>query len=195
MDRSVRPARPGERLAVFPGSFDPMTLGHVDVAARAVTMFDRVVIAVARNAAKVGRYLFDDDERLALARSSVSHLEGVEVGLVTGLLAQYCQQIGASAIIKGLRSGTDLDAELPMALVNRDLGGPETVFLVAAPTRGHVSSSLVKDVARHGGDVSNLVAPEVASALAARYALLSDPDSGRTAAGRATEEGEGCDHR
>lgn len=151
-----------------------MTLGHVDVAARAVTMFDRVVIAVARNAAKAGRYLFDDGSRLALARASVSHLPGVEVALVTGLLARYCQQVGASAIIKGLRSGTDLDAEVPMALVNRDLGGPETVFLVAAPARGHVSSSLVKDVARHGGDVSNLVAPEVAQALAARYALLSD---------------------
>ena len=154
-------------LAVYPGSFDPLTLGHVDIAARATTLFDVVVIGIAHNAAKAGRHLLDADERLSLARASTSHLPGVEVALVPGLLADYCRGRGASAIIKGLRNGSDLDAELPMALLNRDLGGPETVFLAAAPGHAHLSSSLVKDVARHGGDVSALVPAPVLPVLVA----------------------------
>ena len=147
------------RLAVYPGSFDPLTLGHVDIASRATTLFDVVVIGVAHNAAKAGRHLLDVEERLALARTSTSHLPGVEVDLVPGLLADYCRQRGASAIIKGLRNGSDLDAELPMALLNRDLGAPETVFLTASPAYAHISSSLVKDIAGYGRDVSALVPP------------------------------------
>ena len=157
-------------LAVYPGSFDPLTLGHVDIAARATTLFDVVVIGIAHNAVKAGRHLLDVHERLRLARDSTSHLPGVEVDIVPGLLADYCSRRGASAIIKGLRNGSDLDAELPMALLNRDLGAPETVFLAAAPAYAHVSSSLVKDVARHGGDVSRLVPDGVPEAL--RDALL-----------------------
>ena len=102
-------------LAVYPGSFDPLTLGHVDIAARATTLFDVVVIGIAHNAAKAGRHLLDAHERLRLAREATSHLPGVEVDIVPGLLADYCTQHGANAIIKGLRSGSDLDAELPMA--------------------------------------------------------------------------------
>ena len=158
------------RLAVYPGSFDPLTLGHVDIASRATTLFDVVVIGVAHNAAKAGRHLLDVEERLALVRASTSHLPGVEVDLVPGLLADYCRQRGASAIIKGLRNGSDLDAELPMALLNRDLGAPETVFLTASPAYAHISSSLVKDVAGYGRDVSALVPPAVARALEARLA-------------------------
>ncbi len=157
---------PLSRLAVYPGTFDPLTLGHVDVVTRACTIFDRVVLGVAHNAAKAGQHLFDLDTRLALARTSLAHLHGVRVEVVPGLLADFCRDHGASAIVKGLRSGTDLDAEVPMALLNRDLGGPETVFLVAAPAHAHVSSSLVKDVARHGGDVSALVPAPVHAALA-----------------------------
>ena len=119
-------------LAVYPGTFDPITLGHVDVVTRARTVFDRVVVGVAHNAAKRGRHLFGLDERLELARASLAHLSGVEVDVVPGLLADYCRERGAGAIVKGLRGGTDLDAEVPMALLNRDLGGPETVFLAAA---------------------------------------------------------------
>ena len=155
----------GMTLAVYPGSFDPMTKGHLDVVSRARTLFDGVVVAVAHNAAKAGHYLFDVETRLNLARQAVAHLPGVEVDLVPGLLADYCRQRGATAIVKGLRNGTDLDSEVPMALLNRDLGGPETVFLVAAPAHAHVSSSLVKDVARHGGDVSALVPDVVLPAL------------------------------
>ena len=161
------------RLAVYPGSFDPLTLGHVDIASRATTLFDVVVIGVAHNAAKAGRHLLDVEERLALARASTSHLPGVEVDIVPGLLADYCRQRGASAIIKGLRNGSDLDAELPMALLNRDLGAPETVFLTASPAYAHISSSLVKDIAGYGRDVSALVPPAVARTLGARLAETS----------------------
>ena len=155
-------------LAVYPGSFDPLTLGHVDIAARATTLFDVVVIGIAHNAAKAGRHLLDAEERLSLARAATSHLPGVEVDLVPGLLADYCRQRGATAIIKGLRNGSDLDAELPMALLNRELGSPETIFLTSSPTLAHISSSLVKDVAGYGRDVSALVPPAVARALEVR---------------------------
>ena len=157
-------------LAVYPGSFDPLTLGHVDIAARAAALFDVVVIGIAHNAAKAGRHLLDAEERLSLARDSTSHLPGVEVDLVPGLLADYCHRRGARAIIKGLRNGSDLDAELPMALLNRDLGAPETVFLPASAAYAHISSSLVKDVAGYGRDVSGLVPPAVAHALRTRFA-------------------------
>jgi len=101
-------------------------------------------------------------ERLELARASLAHLSGVEVDVVPGLLADYCRERGAGAIVKGLRGGTDLDAEVPMALLNRDLGAPETVFLPASPAYAHISSSLVKDIAGYGRDVSALVPPAVA---------------------------------
>ena len=162
-------------LAVYPGSFDPLTLGHVDIAARATTLFDVVVIGIAHNAAKAGRHLLDADERLSLARDSTSHLPGIDVALVPGLLADYCRGRGANAIIKGLRNGSDLDAELPMALLNRDLGAPETVFLTASPAYAHISSSLVKDVAGYGRDVSALVPPAVAHALEARLPQAPGP--------------------
>ena len=167
-------------LAVYPGSFDPLTLGHVDIVARATTLFDVVVIGIAHNAAKVGRHLLDVHERLHLAREATSHLPGVEVDIVPGLLADYCRERGAGAIVKGLRSGTDLDAEVPMALLNRDLGGPETVFLAAAGAHARVSSSLVKDVAGHGGDVSGLVPAAVLAALERELA----PAAARPPAGR-----------
>ena len=168
-------------LAVYPGSFDPLTLGHVDIAARATTLFDVVVIGIAHNAAKAGHYLLDAEERLALARASTSHLPGVEADIVPGLLADYCRGRGANAIIKGLRNGGDLDAEAPMALLNRDLGAPETVFLTASPIHAHISSSLVKDVAGYGRDVSALVPPAVRRALEERLAAEAlRPDRGDT---------------
>ena len=166
-------------LAVYPGSFDPLTLGHVDIAARATTLFDVVVIGIAHNAAKAGHYLLDAEERLALARASTSHLPGVEADIVPGLLADYCRGRGANAIIKGLRNGGDLDAETPMALLNRDLGAPETVFLTASPIHAHISSSLVKDVAGYGRDISALVPPAVRRALEERLAAEAlRPDRG-----------------
>ncbi|MDO4242664.1 MAG: pantetheine-phosphate adenylyltransferase [Actinomyces sp.] len=162
-------------VAVYPGTFDPITLGHVDVVRRACSVFDRVVVGVAHNAAKAGSHLFDLERRVALARAALAPLPGVEVAVVPGLLADFCRERGAGAIVKGLRSGSDLDAEVPMALLNRDLGAPETVFLVAAPAHAHISSSLVKDVARHGGDVSALVPPGVVVALAQALAGAVGP--------------------
>ncbi|MFC7405486.1 pantetheine-phosphate adenylyltransferase [Georgenia alba] len=150
-------------LAVCPGSFDPITLGHVDVVRRARAMFDEVVVALAHNPAK--RYRFDLEQRAELARSAVGDLEGVRVDVVPGLLAEYCADVGAVAVIKGIRGPADLDAEHAMALMNRHLTGVETVFLLGDPGLAHVASSLVKDVARHGGDVTDLVPPAVATAL------------------------------
>jgi pantetheine-phosphate adenylyltransferase len=144
-------------LAVCPGSYDPVTNGHVDVIRRAASLFDEVVVAVLANPAKQG--LFPVDERVELLRASVEGLNDVRVEPVAGgvLLVDYCRSVGAVAVVKGLRSGTDFAYELPMALMNRHLSGLETVFLPGDPTLEHVSSSLVKEVAAHGGDVTGLV--------------------------------------
>jgi pantetheine-phosphate adenylyltransferase len=143
-------------LAVCPGSYDPVTNGHVDVVRRATTLFDEVVVAVLANPAKPG--LFSLDERLDLLRASLTELPGVRVdGVEGGLLVDYARSVGASALIKGLRSGTDFAYELPMARMNRHLTRVETVFLPGDPAFEHVSSSLIKEVASHGGDVRGLV--------------------------------------
>ena len=152
-------------LAVYPGTFDPMTLGHLDIVTRACSLFDHVIVGVAHNPDKAGRHLFDTDTRAALAREAVHGIGSVEVDIVSGLLVDYCRVRGATVLIKGLRSVTDLDAEAPMAQLNRQLGGPETVFLIASPAYAHTSSSLVKDIARHGGAVADLVPPGVDAAL------------------------------
>lgn len=152
--------------AVYPGSFDPLTMGHLDVITRAAGVFDTVTIGIAHNAAKTGHHLFDLETRQELARNCTAHLGNVQVDVIEGLLADYCREKHATVIVKGLRNGTDLDAEVPMALLNRDLGGPETLFLTATPLHAHVSSSLVKDVASHGGDISALVPAPVHAAMA-----------------------------
>ncbi|WP_324651282.1 pantetheine-phosphate adenylyltransferase [Georgenia sp. H159] len=149
-------------LAVCPGSFDPITLGHLDVVRRARGVFDEVVLAVAHNPAKA--YLFDLEQRVELARGALDGLD-VRVDVVDGLLADYCREVGAVAIVKGLRGGADYDSEQPMALMNRHLSDVETMFLVGDGALAHIASSLVKDIASHGGDVSDLVPPAVARAL------------------------------
>lgn len=154
-------------LAVCPGSFDPLTEGHLDIVRRARSMFDEVVVAVAHNQGK--RYLFDAEERVALAEQAVAEVPGVRVQLVPGLLASFCAEVGATAIVKGLRGGADFDGEHPMALMNRHLTGIETAFVVGDPALAHVASSMAKDVARHGGDVTGLVPPPVADALRAAF--------------------------
>ena len=149
-------------LAVCPGSFDPITFGHVDVIRRARTMFDDVVVAVAHNASKSA--WFSPEQRVALAREALADLD-VRVDVVHGLVADDARDAGAAAIVKGLRGGADFDGEQPMALMNRHLSGVETVFLVGDGAHAHIASSLVKDIARHGGDVSDLVPAGVALAL------------------------------
>lgn len=155
-------------IAVCPGSFDPVTFGHLDVVRRGRLIVDEVVVAVATNAGK--QPLFDLDERVALARDAVADLDRVRVEPVTGLLVDFCQRIGATVLLKGLRGGGDYDAELPMALMNRHLTGVETVFLPADRSVIHIASSLVKDVARHGGKIDDLVPAHVATAVRARLA-------------------------
>ena len=138
-----------------PGSFDPVTLGHLDVVRRARALFDEVVVGVAHNSAK--QALLPAEVRLELARTALTGIDGVRVELVSGLLTEFCRQIGAVAVVKGLRGGADFDHELPMALMNRHQTGLETVFVVGDPALGHIASSLVKDVARHGGSITDLV--------------------------------------
>jgi len=156
-------------LAVCPGSFDPVTNGHVDVIRRAAGLFDGVVVAVLDNPAK--KSLFPLDERVALLQEVLDAIDGMRVEAVAGgLLVDYCRSVGASAIVKGLRSGNDFAYELPMALMNRHLTGIETVFIPGDPRFEHVSSSLIKEVAGYGGDVIGLVPDIVLPRLLARLA-------------------------
>lgn len=154
-------------IAVIPGSFDPITLGHVDVIRRARGLFDTVIVAVARNASKSP--LFSPAQRVELAAAAVQDIDGVSVVEVPGLLVDYVTAVGATAIVKGIRIGADLEAETPMALLNRHLAGIETLFLPADPRHAHIASSLVKDVARHGGPVADMVPAPVAAALVAAF--------------------------
>lgn len=140
---------------VFPGSFDPITLGHVDIAVRARLLFDHVIVAIAHNSTK--RPLLDVDTRVAIAQQALAHVDGIEVASTSGLLVQFCEERGATAIVKGLRGGADYDLERPMALMNRALTGIETVFVTGDSALAHVASSLVRDVARHGGDITPFV--------------------------------------
>ena len=151
--------------AVCPGSFDPLTLGHVDVVRRARSMFDEVVVGVARNSSKAS--LLPVEQRVALARAAFADVDGVRVEAVDGLLADFVRTVGAVAVVKGLRGGADFDAELPMALMNRHLSGVETVFVVGDQALAHIASSLVKDVARYGGPIDDLVPAGVAEAVRA----------------------------
>ena len=157
-----------EHRCVCPGSFDPVTEGHLDVIRRAGALFDEVVVAVLTNPAKAATFTLD--ERLDMLRESLAD-PGVRVESVQDqLLVDYCRSVGAVAVVKGLRSGTDFAYELPMALMNRHLSGLETVFLAGDPRLEHVSSSLVKEVVAHGGDVTGLVPDVVLGRLTARLA-------------------------
>ena len=159
-------------IAVCPGSFDPFTLGHLDVVRRARRLVGEVVVGVARNSAK--STLLALDERLALARDAVADLDGVRVEPVPGLLVDFCRDVGATVVVKGLRGGADYDAEVPMALMNRHLADVETVFVVGDGALAHVASSLVKDVARYGGQIDDLVPRGVGDAVRAALARRAD---------------------
>jgi len=145
-----------------------LTLGHVDVVRRARSMFDEVVVGIARNSAKSP--LLAVEQRVALAREAFAADPGVRVEVVPGLLADFVREVGAAAVVKGLRGGADFDGELPMALMNRHLTGVETVFVVGDPALAHIASSLVKDVARFDGPIDDLVPPGVADAVRAAWA-------------------------
>ncbi|MBD3783630.1 MAG: pantetheine-phosphate adenylyltransferase [Micrococcales bacterium] len=158
------------RRAVCPGSYDPVTNGHLDVVVRAAATHDEVVVAILHNPAKQGT--FSVPERVAFVEHAVAAagLAGtVRVeAFADRLLVDVCRDLGADVVVKGLRGGTDFAYELPMARMNRHLTGLETVFLPGDPALEHVSSSLVKEVCRYGGDVDGLVPDEVRDALVAR---------------------------
>jgi pantetheine-phosphate adenylyltransferase len=154
------------RRAVCPGSFDPPTFGHLDIVRRASSLFDEVVVAVGTNVSK--NRLFEADERIAMMLRACGDLPNVSVEGFTGLVTTFCTEHGATAIVKGLRAASDFDYELQMAQMNSSLTGVETVFLPTSPERGFVSSSLVKEVAGFGGDVSAFVPAFVHDELKAR---------------------------
>lgn len=154
------------RRAAVPGSFDPVTLGHLDVIRRATLVADEVRVAVVHNPAKKPMIPVADRMRLIEDAIASAGIEGVVVDEVgDGLLVDYCRRVDATLLVKGLRSQTDVAYETPMALVNRDLADVETVFVLPDPARSYVSSSLVRQVHSLGGDVTPYVPPEVATYL------------------------------
>lgn len=152
--------------AVCPGSFDPVTLGHVDVFERAAAQFDEVVVAVLVNPSKKG--MFTVEERIEMLAETTAHLPNVRVESGQGLVVDFVRARGLSAIVKGLRSGTDFEYELQMAQMNRHVAGVDTFFIATAPQFSFVSSSLAKEVATLGGDVSALLPEAVNVRLQAK---------------------------
>jgi pantetheine-phosphate adenylyltransferase len=156
------------RIAIYPGSFDPPTRGHEDLIRRSLALADRVIVAVATNASK--QPLFSTEERLELLRAAVGGDPRITFDTFPGLLAEYAKRVGATMVVRGLRAVSDFEYEFQMALMNRQLHPAlETVFLVPAVDLTYLSSSLVREVARLGGDVSALVHPAVAAALNRRF--------------------------
>ncbi|MBW3601365.1 MAG: pantetheine-phosphate adenylyltransferase [Actinobacteria bacterium] len=147
-------------MAVCPGSFDPVTLGHLDVIQRAATRFEQVVVACLRNIGKSP--LLEPDERIDLLRAATAHLGNVRTEAFDGLLVDFCRAHGATTIVKGLRAASDFENELKMAQMNAALGDVETLFMATNPRYSYLSSSLVKEVARFHGDIGAFV-PEVVS--------------------------------
>ena len=158
-----------ERSSVlYPGSFDPIHLGHLDVIGQAVELFGDVVIAIMHNHAKPSG-MFTPDRRAELARDAVGHLDGVTVELHTGLAVQAAQRAGVDFIVKGLRNGGDFEIEQQMAQNNHAVTGVRTVFVPCCPGLGYISSRFVREIAQYGGEIGHLVPPAVAAALRAMF--------------------------
>lgn len=164
------------RKAVCPGSFDPVTNGHVDVFFRAAAQFDEVTVALLVNRRK--NSLFTVDERIELLREVLGGAANIRVDSFTGLLVDYCRANSINAIVKGLRAITDFDYELQMAQMNHSLAGVETLFISTNPLYSYLSSSLVKEVATYGGDVSGLIPGNVHARLREKLAKQQEQESG-----------------
>ena len=150
--------------AIYPGTFDPITNGHTDIVARAATLFDRIIVAIARNTSKTTA--FTTEERVEMARRALAEIKTAEVMSFDGLMIKFAEEQGARVILRGLRAVSDFDYEFQMAGMNRQLNSSaETVFLTPAEHLGYISSSLVREIASLGGDVSQFVHPEVKKAL------------------------------
>jgi pantetheine-phosphate adenylyltransferase len=168
------------RRAVCPGSFDPVTNGHLDIVRRASTLVDEVVVAVGVNASK--NRLFSPDERIAMLTEACREFDNVQVDSFSGLLTRFCEERDIHAIVKGLRAVSDFDYELQMAQMNASLADVETVFVPTSPEYSFLASSLVKEVAMFGGDVSSLIPGFVNERLSAR---LAEQRAAQSAAGEA----------
>lgn len=153
-------------LAVCPGSFDPITNGHLDVITRAAQIFDEVLVAVGQNSTK--QYLFTADERMQLVKDSTAHLDNIKVDQVTGLLVDFVNKHGGKVVVKGVRFAADFELELQMANLNSVVGGIETLILPAASQWSTLSSSMVREIAIHGGDITTFVPQPVAREIARR---------------------------
>jgi pantetheine-phosphate adenylyltransferase len=158
------------RRAVCPGSFDPVTNGHLDIIGRASRLYDEVIVAVLINESKQG--LFSIEERLEMLREVLAPYPNARIESFRGLLVDFCQAQQASVVVKGLRAVSDFDYELQMAQMNSGLAGVETLFMPTSPQHSFLSSSLVKDVAKWGGDVTPHVPQIVAGRLADRFGLV-----------------------
>lgn len=159
------------RIAVCPGSFDPVTNGHLDIIRRAADRYEEVIVALLPNGTKKG--LLPVEDRADLVRKVTADLPSVRVAVFQGLLADFCAQEGISTIVRSLRSVTDFVYEMQIAQMNRVLSGVETIFLVAEPQYSFLSSSIVKEIASHGGNVSELVPPVVEDRLRKRFDELA----------------------
>ena len=155
-------------IAMCPGSFDPVTNGHLDIIERTARHFDHVIVAVIRNPQKA-QSLFTLEERQDMLHEETAHLPNVSIEFFKGLLVDFAQAHGVSAIVKGLRAVSDFDYELQMAQMNQRLSGIDTFFISTSPQHSFLSSSLVKEVAKYGGDVSSMVPPSVMRRLAHRF--------------------------
>jgi pantetheine-phosphate adenylyltransferase len=155
--------------ALCPGSFDPVTLGHLDIIGRTSRHFDEVIVAVIRNPQKT-QSLFTLEERQQMLKEATSHLGNVRIEFFKGLLVDFAKEHGAQAIVKGLRAVSDFDYEQQMAQMNQQLSGIDTLFLFTSPQYSFLSSSLVREVARFGGDVSAMVPKHVNDRLLERFA-------------------------
>ncbi len=169
MSRSTR------STAVYPGSFDPLTNGHLDVIERACRVFDQVIIAVAHNDQKAA--LLSIEERMSLIKAVTSKLKSVKIATFDGLLVEFAKSVGASTLIRGLRAVSDFEYEFQMAQMNRRLAPDiETLFLTPSEDTSFLSSRLVKEIARLGGDITPFVPAPVAKTLRARFAPHKSPD-------------------
>jgi hypothetical protein len=156
------------RRAVCPGSFDPVTMGHLDIFRRAARQFDEIIVLITGNPNKKSG-LFTIDERVELMRTATADLDNVRVDWWAGLLVDYTTKHDISVIVKGLRSSLDYEYEIPMAQMNRNLTGVDTMFLMTDPKYGHVSSTLCKEVIKYGGDIRDMLPPLVESAIKHKY--------------------------
>jgi pantetheine-phosphate adenylyltransferase len=155
-------------VVLYPGSFDPIHNGHVEIVETASRLFDRVVVAAMRNPSK-GEPLFSLEDRQDLIEASLAHLDNVEVTMFSTLVVDLARQVGAHFIVKGLRAVSDFESELQMAQMNRSISGVDTLFIPSASGNSFLASRLIREIARFGGDVSNMVPAPVAALLAERF--------------------------